>query len=112
MDKADIVARIEDQSDDNPNLRAVYRTGSDDERDYYLVVATKHHQGREMLKVRYFAADHDTPHADTWMKNGITARSSDALIAKLANAFAAMSNGLPDDADPMLHDISDSFAEE
>lgn len=100
MDKETVVQRILDASDDDPTIRAVHPTGESDEGDidFVLVIAEKVYEGREMLKIRYFAMHKGKPEQDTWMQNGITMRSSDTLISRLAADFTAMHNGLPDDA--------------
>lgn len=90
----ELADRILDASDDDPTLHAAYRTGSDDDRDYWLVVAQKTYEEKEMLKIRYFAADHDDPAEDTWMQNGVTARKGPELVERFACDFPAFSNGV------------------
>lgn len=109
MDRKIKLERIHAQSDDNPNVHAIIKTGEDDDREYHLVVAEKQHSGRQMLKIRYFAYSKTDESQDTWMKNGITARTSDELNTKLANIFGAVAKGnLPDSAF-MTGDVSDTI---
>lgn len=97
--------RILAQSDDNPTIHAVIKAGEDDEREYHVVVATKFHEGTEMLKIRYFAADHTTPRKDTWMQNGITARRTGDLAGRLGEVLDAVDGTLPDDV-TITHDAT------
>lgn len=110
MDKESTKQRILDASDDDPTIHAIYHTGSDEGLDYLLVLATKTHDGMEMLKLRYFALHPSNPEEDTWMQNGITARSSDKLMASLAKDFAAVANGKPDEA-TIGRDLTDETPE-
>lgn len=110
MDANRIKDRILDASDDDPNIHAIYKTGSDKSLDYYLVIASKQHDGMEMLKIRYFAAGQDDPGDDTWMQNGITARSSDTLITALKEDFALMDGGATKGADlTKIRDLSEEL---
>lgn len=99
--------RIEQESEDDLALHAAYQTGSADNFEYYLVLGRKRHEGKEMLKIRYFAAHEFDPAKDTWMKNGVTARQGDELIDRLAKDFQAFAAGVTGECgDFITHDLS------
>jgi len=110
MEMETIHDRVHDASDDDPNIHAIINTGSEENITYFLIIATKRHDDMDMLKVRYFAAHQDDQSEDTWMQNGITARSSDMLITKLKEVFALMDGGLTADGEmTKLIDLSEDL---
>lgn len=111
MDTTALEDRIQNASDDNPTIHALYRTGSDESITYYLVIATKTYEGREMLKIRYFALNKGAPADDTWMQNGITARGADALLARLASDLPAINAGVTDGDETIGHDLTNDIEE-
>lgn len=94
MDPKELERRIMAQSDDDPTIHSIYKTGEDDGIEYLLVVAKKQHEGREMLKIRYFALNKNDEREDTWMQNGITARTSDVLEHHLGEDLSALASGI------------------
>lgn len=106
MEPTQLHDRIAAASDDNLELHAAFRTGSDEGIDYYLVIGRKQHEGKEMLKIRYFALHTSNPENDTWMKNGVTARHGDKLTESFAPTFQAIAKGLTgDDGDFITKDL-------
>lgn len=102
MENDELRSRIQAASDDNEELHAAYKTGAQNDIDYYVVVVTKQHDNSPMLKLRYFALHRDNPNNDTWMKNGLTARNGDELLHNLAKDLQHVHNGITGDDGPFF----------
>lgn len=99
--------RISDASDDNLELHAAYKTGSDADYVFYVVVGQKEYEGKDILKMAYFAAHHTQPDNDTWMSNGLRAREGTSLLDALARDLQHAHNGITgDDGDFISRDLT------
>jgi len=94
MNSEELRARIRTASEAALNVHAAYKTGESEGIEYYVVVAEKTHNGKEMLKLRYFAAHIHNPEEDTWMKNGLSARNGPSLLERLAQDLQHAHTGL------------------
>lgn len=106
----EIERRIRDASDkDDLTIHAITKVGENEVRDFYIVVTESDHDGREMFGVRYFAAGTATNSEDTWMKNGITARYVEGVMAQVGRGLVAAENRRHDDHDHavMFADLTD-----
>lgn len=108
MDKNELFTRIHHASDDDPQIHAAYKTGEDKGISFYLVVAEKIHESKDMLKIRYFALNHNNSANDTWMKNGVTARKGKELIERFAQDFQHFHNGVTGGNTSFYHDLTES----
>lgn len=121
-DLSDVEARILAEADSaDVKLHAVFRTGEEfserDETDnwdvdYYLALYEDTYEGKEYLKMRYFAAHKHDKSQDTFLKNGINIRIAsddeafdlDELPPKLGRAIVAAYNGR-DEVDRDVYDF-------
>jgi hypothetical protein len=110
-ESAGIVERIRAQSEDDPDIVAAFNTGQDASNEYYIVVTTKQHDGREYVNIRYFCAAIEPAESevgDTWMQNGINMRrGDDNLTREVAKALIAVSQGTDPDVSPVVKDLTE-----